>query len=207
MEWLKKIMEGMNLTSEQVATITKGVEANYKDHVPKQKYDEVAEAKKDLEGQVKERDQQLTDLKKNVGDNDALKKQIEDLQADNKAKDEDLKTKIRDLSINSAIKLALAGKVHDADLVAGLLDKTKIEINEDGSIKAGIDDQLKGLRESKAFLFVDEKGPKPRGWKPADGTGDYNGGGQDDGAAFGKRLAEMNKGNEGLDQARNTYFE
>lgn len=206
MDWLKKLLEAANLSAEQITAISKGVEGNYKDYVSPEKAKELTEAKAQLEKDIKDRDKQLTELKAAAGNNEELKNQIEKLEADNKTKDTEYQAKLRDMSVNSAIKLALSGKAHDPDLIATLLDKSKIEVNEDGTLKAGLDDQLKGLRESKAFLFVDDKA-KPSGWKPVDGKGDKGGdGGGGAGDDFGKRLAEMNKGNEGLDKARDAYF-
>src|SRR5690606_36019732 len=42
-------------------------------------------------------------------------------------------------------------------LVATLLDKSKIEVDEQGNIKGGLEDQLKALREAKSFLFVQKE--------------------------------------------------
>jgi hypothetical protein len=75
------------------------------------------------------------------------------------------------LRINTALKLALASDTHDPDLVAGLLDKAKIELDESGNVKSGLDDQIKSLRESKAFLFAEKKEetvPFFKGTKPAE---------------------------------------
>jgi alanyl-tRNA synthetase len=148
--------------------------------IPKDKFNEVNEAKKQAEEALKERDKQLEQLKKDAGDNAELKKQIEQLQADNKAAAEKYEAKIKDMAVTTAIKLAVAGQVHDPDLVAGLLDKTKIEIDENGNVKAGLEDQIKALRESKAFLFVEkqDKGPQFKGATPADGRDSASGGGQ-----------------------------
>lgn len=178
--------------------------------IPKETFNQVNEAKKQLDIDLKERDTQLTELKKNVGDNKALQDQIEKLQADNKAKDEEHKTKLNDLAIASAVKLALAGEVHDPDMVLGILDKTKIKITDDGKVE-GLDDQVKALQTSKAFLFVEKQQDKGnvftfKGTKPAEGNGgkgDEGGGGD-----FGRRLADtVSKGNEGLAKARESYFE
>lgn len=144
--------------------------------IPKDKFNE---AKKQLEADLKERDKQLADLKKSVGDNEELKKQIEQLQADNKKAAEDFQAKIKDMTVTTAIKLAVAGQVHDPDLIATLLDKSKIEIDDNGTIKAGLEDQLKALREAKSFLFVEQKQsgqPQFKGVAPADGRD--QGGGQ-----------------------------
>lgn len=181
MEWLKKLLEGKGLSEEQIKAIVSGVEENYQGYVPKHRFDEVNEAKKKLESDVKDRDKQLADLKKNAGDNEELTKQIEQLQADNQAATEKYEAAMTELRMSTAVKLALAGEVHDPDIVTSLLDKSKIELGEDGSIKAGLDDQIKSLRESKAFLFVQKeqqnKKPQFKGLTPAEGR-DNNGGEQ-----------------------------
>lgn len=212
MDWLKKLLEGKGLLDEQVKAIVDGVESNYKGYVPKHRFDEVNEAKGQLEQDLKDRDTQLADLKKNVGDNAELKKQIEDLQSENKTKDEEYQTKMKELSLNAALKLSLANDVHDSDLVLSLIDKEKIELADDGSIKGGLDDQVKSLRESKTFLFVEKQGDKPpafKGFTPTDGKGADDKGGKDhDDGNFGKQLAEFSKNSSGgLEQARNSYFE
>ncbi|RAP29147.1 hypothetical protein C2W64_04094 [Brevibacillus laterosporus] len=175
MDWLKKLLQELGAPEERIEKITGSVEENYKGYVPKQRFDEVNETKKELEGQIKDRDKQLAELKKNTGDNEDLKKQIETLQAENKTKGEEYETKLKDMQVSTAIKLALTGEAHDPDLIASLLDKSKIEINEDGTLKGGLDDQVKALRESKAFLFVEkqQEEPKPtfKGTTPADGSG------------------------------------
>lgn len=138
---------------------------------PKEKFDEVNTAKKKAEDDLKERDKQLEQLSKSAGDNEALKGKIKELQDENKAAAEKYAAEMKELQINTALKLALAADAHDPDLVAGLLDKNKIELNEDGTIKAGLDDQLKGLREKKSFLFAEkQQGPKFKGVTPADGS-------------------------------------
>jgi hypothetical protein len=147
--------------------------------IPKDKFNEINEAKKQLETDIKDRDTQLTDLKKNAGDNEELKKTITQLQTDNKKKDEDYQAKIKDLSINSAIKLTLGNDAHDSDMVAGLVDKSKLMLGEDGKV-TGLDEQIKSLRESKAFLFVPAPDPNQqqtqfRGAKPAEGAGGSGG--------------------------------
>lgn len=173
---------------------------------PKSKFDEVNEAKKSLEAALKDRDKQLEDLKKSTGDNKALQEQIEQLQAENKTAKEKYETALNELKTNTALKLALSGKVHDPDLVVGLLDKSKIELDDTGNVKAGFDDQLKALQESKAFLFVQEQTPRFRGMSPADGAADGGGGGGDKAAEFGKRVAEFAKQDTSAAEAQKSYF-
>ena len=146
--------------------------------IPKDKFNEINEAKKQAEEALRDRDKQLADLKKAAEGNDELRKQIEQLQKQNKEAAEQYEARIKEMAITTAIKLAVAGQVHDPDLVAGLIDKTKIEIDESGNVKAGLDDQLKSLRESKGFLFVEQKPagqPQFRGATPADGRDKSNG--------------------------------
>ncbi|MGI6302244.1 MAG: phage scaffolding protein [Verrucomicrobiota bacterium] len=58
-------------------------------------------------------------------------------------------------ALTNAIKLAIAGKVHDEGLVTSLFDKSKLILSEDGKI-AGLDEQLKNLNDTKKFLFKEE---------------------------------------------------
>ena len=162
MEWLKELLQEKGVSSEVVQEVVAAAEEKMKNMIPKHRFDEVNEAKKQLEAELKERDQQLADLKKSVGDNEELKKQIEQLQQENKTKEQEYQARIRDMAVTTAIKLAVAGDAHDPDLVATLIDKSKIEVDEQGQIKSGLDDQLNALRESKAFLFVQKTDSQPK---------------------------------------------
>ena len=64
-------------------TLADAVIDAYKGYVPKSRFDEVNEAKKQAEALITERDNQISELKKSEGANDELKKQIEQLQAEN----------------------------------------------------------------------------------------------------------------------------
>ena len=136
--------------SEELAK--KAAEASKKElegFIPKSRFDEVNEAKKTLEEDVKARDKQLEELKKSNGDNETLQGQIKKLQDSNKAEKERYESELKSLKIANAVKLAVNGKVHDEDLVAGLM------IDENGGI-IGLEEQVKSLQEKKAFLFKSE---------------------------------------------------
>jgi hypothetical protein len=142
--------------------------------IPKDKFNDVNTAKKQVEDTLKDRDKQLEELKKSTGDSAALQEQISKLQGENKTASEKYAADLKELKLNTALKLALGGDAHDPDIVAGLLDKTKIELDDNGAIKGGLDDQLKPLRESKGFLFAEkqeEAGNKFKGTSPKDGKG------------------------------------
>lgn len=98
----------------------------------------------------------------------AIQQQVKDWQA---KYDADTKALKRD----AALKLALNGKAHDPDDIIRLLDAEKIELDDSGNLKGSLDDLLKPIRESKPYLFVEDKAPAQppiKGAKPADpGTG------------------------------------
>lgn len=140
---------------------------------PKVKFDEANQARKQAEDALKDRDKQLEDLKKSTGDAEALKQQIAQLQADNKTAKEKHEAEAKNLRTETALKLKLAGKVHENALsnVIAEFNKEIIELDDNGEIKAGFDDQFKSLQESKGFYFVPESpGPSFKGFKPFDGA-------------------------------------
>ncbi len=165
---------------------------------PKDKFDEINNTKKRLEADLKERDKQLTDLQKAAGDVPALQEQISNLQADNKAATEKYESDMKELRLNTVLKMALAGQAHDPDIVAGLVDKTKIELDDTGALKGGLDDQIKALRESKGFLFVQQEPAPPvptfRGASPVPGAGGGAPPAPLKGYDIGKSIAEQRNG-------------
>ena len=211
MEWLRVLLESQGVPADKIDAITKGVEEKYTGYVPKHRFDEINDAKKQLEGDLKERDKQLTDLQKAAGDVPALQDQIAKLQADNKAATDKYNADMQELRLNTALKMALSGQVHNADIVAKLLDKTKIELDDNGAIKSGLDDQLTGLRESDGFLFVPKEDPKPgfqpKGATPADGSGGKQEP-SDSKTNYGKIAAQNKSADSGdLSKARESYFQ
>lgn len=183
----KEELIALGLTEEQADKVVAG----FGSMIPKSRFDEVNEAKKNLETLISDRDKQLKELGEKAKGNEELTKQIEDLQIANKEAKTTYEKRLKEVQLSTAIKLALAGKAQDEDIVTGLIDSSKIELNEDGSIKGGLDDQLKTLKESKPFLFIPEKETKPnlKGTKPAEN----HGGGDNSinvGADFAKKLNE-----------------
>jgi len=184
----KEDLIAMGFTEEQADALI----AKYGTMISKEHFDEVSNAKKALEEQVKTHETQLKDLQTKAKGNEELQAEITKLQNENAQAKTDYEQKLKDERMSTALKLALINKVHDADLVAGLLDKSKVELDEKGNVKAGLDEQLKTLQESKSFLFVPEKEEKKfefKGWSPA-GGGDGKDGELDIGSAFAKELNE-----------------
>lgn len=194
----KEQLIALGLTEEQADKVVAG----FGTMVPKTRLDEKINEVKDLKTQLTDRDTQLEELKKI--DAEGLQAKITELQKANDDSKTAHEQQLKDVQMASALKLALTGKVHDADLVSGLVDKTKIELNEDGTIKGGLDEQVKSLQEAKSFLFVPET--KPSGIKPGGdpGGGNPGAGGENN---FGQKVADFAKSSTNLDQARNSYFD
>lgn len=143
-----------------------------KGFIPKSRFDEVNEAKKNAEALVKERDGQLETLKKSTGDSEALQKQIEDLQAANKVAVTEYESKMKQMQIDHAVEKAIAGaNGKNATAIKALLKLEDAELNEDGTIK-GLSKQLENLAkaEDSSFLFGPST-PEVKGIKPGVNTG------------------------------------
>lgn len=145
----------LGISEELAAKAEKASQEELKGYVEKSKHEEISEENKTLKTQVKDRDKQLETLKASAGDNEELKKQIETLQTENTAAKERYEAEMKDLKLTTAIKLAVAGKVHDEEIAAGLFDRSKLVLGADGKV-AGLEEQLKSLQKEKAFLFKED---------------------------------------------------
>lgn len=156
MEWLVELLKKLGVAESEVDKIDAEVRKELPKHfVPKSQYNEVSEAKKKAEKDVADRDKQIEELGKTAGVSEELKKQIETLTTANREAADKHAAELKELALTSAIKSALNGKVHDEGLVAGLFDRDKLVV--DGDKVVGLEDQLKSLQESKAFLFKPEE--------------------------------------------------
>lgn len=156
----KEDLIAMGLTEEQANKVLEAYTESLKGFIPKARFDEVNDAKKDLEQQLKDRDKQLDDLSKKVKDNEELSKQIKDLQDANKATRDQYEAKINDMKIEAAIRDKLTDTKYP-DLLITKFDKSKLVVGADGTV-SGIDEQLTGLKEIYKDLFTpDVKGNPP----------------------------------------------
>lgn len=148
-------------------------------------YKEKADKADGLEGQIsdykdqlKDRDSQLEELKKKATGNEDLLAQIEQLKEDNAAAQKELQQKLDKQAFDFSLEKALtAEKVKNPKAVKALLDVEKIKL--DGETMLGLEDQLKAIKESDAYLFESDEGEKgdgprivppgnPKGGTPAD---------------------------------------
>lgn len=144
-----------------------------KGFIPKARFDEVNNAKNTAEALVKERDGQLETLKNSTDNVDELKKKIENLQKDNKAKDDAHAAEIKQLKVDNAVESALlSAKAKNSVAVKALLkDLDKAELLEDGTIK-GLAEQIEALRKSDEYLFEAKETKKLKGAEPGESGND-----------------------------------
>lgn len=163
---IEEYIASLNLADEAKKKATEGLKKFLKDnYVEKAKFDETITAKSNLEMQIKERDKQLETLKKTAGDKEKLESTIQQLQEENKSSKTKYEQDLKNLRIDSAVKLKLTNTAQDVDIVASLIDKTKLIVSDDGTV-TGLDEQINPLKQSKPFLFKNDKQsyePKVRG--------------------------------------------
>lgn len=150
----------LGLTEEQADKVLNLHKEVLTGFIPKARFDEVNETKKDLEQQIQERDNQLKEIQKKAKGNEELEKRIQELQEANKATKEQYEAKIREMTINAAIQSKLTDAKYP-DLLLTKFDRSKLSIAEDGTV-LGIDEQLTALKEQYKDLFKpDVKGKEP----------------------------------------------
>lgn len=137
-----------------------GLEKDIVDKIMQENGNDINKAKSDYEdvkaqletanNTIKERDKQIEKLKE--VDGEKLKEEITKLQKLNKEAEKKYLDDLKELKLNNAIKLAIHDKVFNEDMAAGLFDKSKLILNDDGSV-IGIDEQYENIKKDNAFLF------------------------------------------------------
>lgn len=168
----------LGLTEEQAEKVLSANAEQLKGFIPKARFDEVNNAKKQAEKDLSERDKQLETLKNSTGDVETLKNTIKQLQDENKASKEQYEANISKIKLDNAIDNALGNaKAKNSRAVRALLDMEKIKFENE--TLSGLDEQLKALKEAEdsKFLFEEIKEPaKPSfsGVEPGASTGETN---------------------------------
>lgn len=160
----KEELMALGLTEEQA---TKVLEIN-KDMIPYTRFKEVNDEKNELKNQLSNRDTQLKELAKITKDNEELNSKIKELQESNKNAQTEYENKLASLRLDNGIELALTqnGALNNKAAKA-LLNLENIKYENDKLV--GLDEQLKALKESDAYLFKVDEGTEPgtpSGFKP-----------------------------------------
>ena len=173
MEWLKELLKnkGIEVPEEVFADVQKELPKHL---IPKGEYNAKLEEIKGLNAQISERDGQLEKLGKSVGDSEELKKQIEQLQDENKTSKEDFEKQIADIKKTAAIENEiLKANAVDVDMVKVKLNLDDVKIDEKGSV-SGLSEQLETVKKDFGFLFQ-KPSYKPAGGKDPDTVSDLRG--------------------------------
>lgn len=161
----EKLLE-LGLTEEQAGKVLDV----FKDSIPRTRLNEALDAKKHADSVIAERDKQLEELKKSMGDNDALKKQIETLQNENKTAKAKYEADLKNIQINGAVEKALlSAGAKNLKAVKALLSLDNPEF--DGENIKGLADQIKALQAADDSKFLFSEPQKMSGVKGAEGTG------------------------------------
>lgn len=151
----------LGISEEQAEKAAAASAEELKGYIPKNRFDEVNQERKQLKSAKESAEAELEKLKQNAGDNIDLQKQIQQLQEAAAQKDSEHAQELNALKLTNAIRLGVTD-AQDADIVAGLLDREKLVLGEDGKV-SGLEEQLKTLRTEKPFLFkkAEDKGSIP----------------------------------------------
>ncbi|MGV3187195.1 phage scaffolding protein [Staphylococcus chromogenes] len=129
--------------------------------VPRSRLNDKNAEIKDLKAEINNRDEQIAKLEQSAKDESEIQKELEQVKQANA----DWQNKYQESQLNNAIKLAVAKDANDANDVLLMLDKSNLELQEDGNVK-GLEDAVKALQESKPYLFAQQA---PSGRTPQDG--------------------------------------
>ena len=159
----KEDLIAWGLSEEQAQKVMDGLDGNY---VPKSRFNELNEENKNLKAAAKEHETQLADLKKTAGDNAEIKKQLEEMQSKNAELEKTHKAQIQQLKLDNAMENAIsASGCKNNKAVKALLDMAKIKFENDQL--TGLDEQLKELVKTDAYLFDEKKAsPSFKGFVP-----------------------------------------
>ena len=166
----------LGLTEEQAEKVLSANTEQLKGFIPKARFDEVNNAKKQAEKDLSDRDKQLETLKNSTGDVETLKQTIETLQNENKAAMDKYNAELAEIKLAGAVDTALLGAdALNVKAVKALLDMSKIKM--DGDVLLGINEQIESLKKAedskmlfKAVEVGKQKGPNFAGVKPGEGN-------------------------------------
>lgn len=171
----KEDLLNLGLLEEQAEKVLSANAEQLKGFIPKSRFDEVNNTKKQLEKDLKDRDVQLENLKNSSGDLETMKQTIENLQRDNKVAKDNFEAELAKFKLESAIDTTLlSSNAINTKAVKALLDMGRIKL--DGEVLIGINEQIEALKtaEDSKMLFktAESKSKEPNfsGVKPGEGN-------------------------------------
>ena len=119
----KQDFMNLGIAEDQAAKAADASKKELEGYVPRHRFDEVNEAKKKAEKDLKEQAGNLETLKESAGDNEDLQKQIRQLQEDAAEKEKQYQAELQELRMSNAIRTAITGKVLDEELVDKVVER------------------------------------------------------------------------------------
>jgi len=164
-----------NLTDEQKKVFENQIllQDETKNLIPKSRFDEVNNQKKEALTQLEEQKTQLQKLQESAKGNEELQTKITELQKVNEAKIKEFSEKEvqyqRDLAKqdkkNRVILEITKMNPYDPADVLGFVNLDLVNFTENGTA-VGINEQLNQIKEAKPYLFKQEKQPQFKGTVP-----------------------------------------
>ena len=153
----RKQLEDLGLSKEQADAIIKinGDDIENAKSVSSAELKNMQTEVDNLKGQVKDRDKQLETLKASTGDNEALTKQIADLQKANTDAAAAHESEMNKLKIDFAVEKALkSAGAKNLKAVRALLELEDAKFDKEGNVK-GLAEQIEKLTsgDDTKFLF------------------------------------------------------
>lgn len=147
----RKFLEGLGLEKD---VIDKVMAENGKDiNAEKAKTTAVNEELTKAKEESKTAQETIKDLKKNNANNEALQAKVTEYETKTKNLEAEYKEKIKNMTLDGAISKALTGaNAKHSDLLSSKIDRTKLQINDDGSV-TGLNEQVEGLKTNYKDLF------------------------------------------------------
>ena len=169
----EELLKAQGLSDEQVTAITGAMKEN-KIYTTNEenidiRYGKLKEERDDLKGKLETAETTIGDLKKSNKDNETLQATIKTHEGTIATMETDHKARIKDISIQYAIKSNLTDTKYP-ELLETKFDKSKLSVAEDGTV-LGIDEQLATIKEQYKDLFVPTitgREPNNNGGSPAD---------------------------------------
>lgn len=163
-----EFLKSLGLTDEQITSV---MAENGKDiKKEKDKADEFERDLKDVNSQLKQANETISDLKKNNADNETLQKKIDQYEADMKSQKETYEKEINDMKYKNALESALSKYSFQDEaakefVISKIKDKTEFKNGE----FIGINDAIADIQKNQSYLFKED--PK--------GTGSFSTGGEE----------------------------
>lgn len=161
----RKFLEELGLEKEAVDKIMAENGADIEGE--KSKIIEATNKVENINMQLIEANNTIKDLKKNNSSNEELQTKVKEYEDTIKTQKVDYESKVRSLTLDSEIEKALSlSKAKHSDLLSTKIDREKLAIDDGGKV-TGLDEQLKGLKETYKDLFEE----KISGREPANPEG------------------------------------